>query len=1674
MKKTLLLIFALFLLLSGRIAAQQTLVHYWNFNDNASQTTLLTPNVSLVGGSSITHIQGPNSVIDLNGTGQNFNVNNYNARNGDVSGTHLRINSPIGAALEFALPTTGYKDVVVKFATRRSSTGAAGEQYWSYSIDGINFIPYDTIYPFAGDPTLETLDFDDITATDNNPNFKLRVEFGVGGPTTGNNRFDNFTLDGTPIVTPALVHYWNFNDNSSITNLLTSNVDLVGGNSITHIQGPNSAIDLNGTGQNFNINNYNARNGDASGTHLRLNSPIGAALEFALPTTGYKDAVVKFATRRSSTGAAGEQYWYYSVDGTNFFLYDTIFPFAGDPTLETLSFDHIPASDNNPNFKLRVEFGNGGPTTGNNRFDNFTLDADPLNSIDTIAPMVVFNPLNNAVNVPVNTSITLTFNENVRLVNNTPLDNNNAASVVELRLNNSSGALVPFTTTFNNNVITIIPSSNLLNSQQYYVALLPNTIEDFSDNAITTTQSIQFTTISPQTQFNAGDMVIVAYRMNATSTEDEVAILTLVDIIPGTMINITDAKYTSNAQPQCSGGLVWTAPSNACVPAGTVIYIQTNAVVTNIGTLTGSGFGLSSSGDQVILYTGTASNPNYITALTSIDWVSNNTNCGGSLSMIPAGLVDGVSSLNTSTAPGNTSGNAVNAYYNGTQTGTTAALRSAILDPANWIAVAGATPPQQWPNYNFPSSPTVTHASVLNGTTIQLIFNSDLDPTSAQDINNYNGIAGLVSAMISNNGSLIDTVFLTYSSPFTPSTSYTLTVNNILSANNILMACAYTYSFTYNTSIAFNSNFIVVDENHGTLNLQLNLTNPSNSSVELVVLGAPFSTADTNDFTLTSQVLNFTSSSNASQIISIPIIDDTNAEQHAEYFVLALRNPLGCAITGDTIATIYIKDNDRTAPVPNQEIELVHIASFDPSGANNSTCEVVAYDASSQRLVTTSALTGILDIIDFSNPASPTTIQSINMNVYGGLTSVAVKSGIIAAASPNANEQLDGTVVFFDINGNFLNQVTVGALPDMITFTPDGNKVLTANEGQPNNSYSVDPEGSVSIIDVSNGIANLTQANVTTLYFTAYNAQEAALIASGIRKTKSTSTLSQDLEPEYITINAQSTKAWVSLQENNAIAEIDLTNNTILDLWALGTKDVSVMGNGYDVSDNNNEILIANWPIKSYYQPDAMGHFTVNGVNYLLTANEGDEKEYSGLNERTTVGSASYVLDPVAFPNAAMLKRSYNLGRMRVSNLNGDLDNDGDFDEIYSVGSRSFSIFNADTKQLVYDSGDNFEMYTALTPSISSLFNSNHEDNSFKNRSRAKGPEPEGIAIAKICNRTYGFISLERIGGVMVYNISDPSNVQFVDYKNTRNFTTYGGDNGPETMTYIPAAQSPDGEPYIIVANEISGTLTIFKVQDNVPAQQVNTTASICQGQTLAFGSLNLTTAGNYTQTFTNIYGCDSIVNLSLTVNPLASGIHTVTACSTYTWINGVTYTSNNTTATHTLAGAAANGCDSVVTLNLTVININNIVNQNGITLTAAQNGATYQWIDCDNANAPIPGATQQSFTPSVNGRYAVEITLNGCTRTSFCLTVNSVGLEETQNQYSLSIYPNPNNGKFTVECSKLVDIEIFDAIGRSILKKQVTTNREQIDLGNVQNGIYFIKTKVESDEQIKRIVINK
>jgi hypothetical protein len=332
---------------------------------------------------------------------------------------------------------------------------------------------------------------------------------------------------------------------------------------------------------------------------------------------------------------------------------------------------------------------------------------------------------------------------------------------------------------------------------------------------------------------------------------------------------------------------------------------------------------------------------------------------------------------------------------------------------------------------------------------------------------------------------------------------------------------------------------------------------------------------------------------------------------------------------------------------------------------------------------------------------------------------------------------------------------------------------------------------------------------------------EADLKTKGVRKLYSKSTMAQDFEPEYITVAADNSKAWVTLQENNAIAELDLSNSTVTDIWAMGTKDMNAKGNGYDASDVSGSILIANWPVQSFYIPDGMANYSVNNKTYLITANEGDEKEYTPLNERTTVSAVN--LDATKFPQGAMLKETHALGRFRISNIQGDTDGDGDYDALYSVGSRSFSIWDATTKSLVWDAGDQLEWITSKHPMVSKIFNADNEGITLKGRSRAKGPEPEGVTVAEINGRSFAFVALERTGGVMVYDITNPTAPVFEDYQNTRSNTALTGDLGPEGIQYISNANSPTGKPYVIVANEISGTITVFEIINNTLVSAVET-----------------------------------------------------------------------------------------------------------------------------------------------------------------------------------------------------------------------------------------------------------
>lgn len=506
--------------------------------------------------------------------------------------------------------------------------------------------------------------------------------------------------------------------------------------------------------------------------------------------------------------------------------------------------------------------------------------------------------------------------------------------------------------------------------------------------------------------------------------------------------------------------------------------------------------------------------------------------------------------------------------------------------------------------------------------------------------------------------------------------------------------------------------------------------------------------------------------------------------------------------------------------------------------SNGGVAEISAYDPSTKRMYVVNGPDTSFRIVNLANPANPVLISTISVKPYGiDVTSITTnKKGLIAIAVIDSNGKTNpSSIVFLDANGNFISKVKAGANTDHIIFTPNGNRLLCANEGEPNVGYTIDPEGSISIIDVSGGAASVTQSNVQTAGFTAFNAP--ATIDPNIRilgRIQSggtflrNSTVAEDLEPEYIAVSDDNSTAWVTCQENNALAVININTATVSSLLPLGFKNHNLTGNGLDPSDQSGagstaSISIGNWPVFGMYQPDGISSYRVGGQTFLVTANEGDARADWGAanNEEVRVNNGTYVLDTVKFggaANVAALKANAAIGRLNVSNRWGDFNNDGRFDSIFTFGSRSFSIWNGTTGALVWDSKDDFEQRTAAL--FPANFNCGHTTNALDDRSDNKGPEPESVTIGKIGDSTYAFVGLERIGGFFVYNITNPNAPYFIQYVNTRNFSVTPsqanlatvGDLGPEGIVFIPAAESPNGTNMIMLSNEVSGTVSLYTV----------------------------------------------------------------------------------------------------------------------------------------------------------------------------------------------------------------------------------------------------------------------
>jgi len=496
-------------------------------------------------------------------------------------------------------------------------------------------------------------------------------------------------------------------------------------------------------------------------------------------------------------------------------------------------------------------------------------------------------------------------------------------------------------------------------------------------------------------------------------------------------------------------------------------------------------------------------------------------------------------------------------------------------------------------------------------------------------------------------------------------------------------------------------------------------------------------------------------------------------------------------------------------------ISLRKIGGFDGGGAL--AAEITAYDEVSRRLFVVNGALGTVDVLDIRDPSAPVRVATLSVAQFGAAAnSVAADKGVVAIAIEGSPKTAPGIVAFYRATTlELISSVTVGALPDMLTFTPDGRTVLTANEGEPNDDYTTDPEGSVSVIDVT----NINYPTVRTAGFGAWNGRADELRARGVRLFgPGNPSVAQDLEPEYIAVSEDGGTAWVTLQENNALAVVDVASATVTDILPFGYKDHSRPGNGFDASDRDtSNVRIRSWPVLGMYQPDAIAAYVANGQTYLVTANEGDARVYppagpnegSVFNEEARVGSLP--LDPTVFTDAVCggtCTGTARLGRLNVTRTLGRNAQTGQYQALYAFGARSISIWTPTGAQ-VWDSGDELEQRTKALPNVN--FNASNSNNTFDDRSDNKGPEPEGVVVASLGSKRFAFVGLERVGGVIVYDVTNPAAPVYVTYLNTRDGTT--GDRGPEGIAFIDAKRSPNKRPLLFVGHETSGTTAIYEIE---------------------------------------------------------------------------------------------------------------------------------------------------------------------------------------------------------------------------------------------------------------------
>lgn len=495
--------------------------------------------------------------------------------------------------------------------------------------------------------------------------------------------------------------------------------------------------------------------------------------------------------------------------------------------------------------------------------------------------------------------------------------------------------------------------------------------------------------------------------------------------------------------------------------------------------------------------------------------------------------------------------------------------------------------------------------------------------------------------------------------------------------------------------------------------------------------------------------------------------------------------------------------------------------------ADGGSAEITAYNAVNGFAYSVNGVKGTLDCVNMKNLKNGSKVETLTGTElkaaelaenagdgfsYGDMTSVAVSPDgkTLAVAMQDADYTKPGRVLFFDCSKDgsltYSGIAAAGVQPDMVTFTEDGAKVLTADEGEPREGYSaagaVDPKGSVTVIDAQT-------KNAATVDFSAFDAKRGELAAAGVVLKKNTAP-SVDLEPEYIAVSGK--KAYVALQEANAVAVLNIDTLQFENIFSLGFEDHSKIAIDLNKSDGKYDPKTYE-NVKGIRMPDGIAAATINGETYLLTANEGDSRAWP-VGAETDVNEVKSKTSPV---NG--IQTGGKVTWFDVSQYDG-LEAGTD----YIFGGRSFTVFKVTENGLeeVFDSGSDFERITAQT--VPDYFNCSNDTIEIEDRSGKKGPEPEGITVGMIDGHTYAFVGLERTGGVMIYNITDPANAVFKNYFNSRDYSAdIKDDVSPEGLTFVSADRNKSGAPVLIISNEVSGTVSVAALDaDTTPPEILN------------------------------------------------------------------------------------------------------------------------------------------------------------------------------------------------------------------------------------------------------------